>query len=416
VALYMLAISAGIQFLAMKTNKTLLGFYTALALVWSTSALAQTPANDNFANRTVLSGSSISFGGSLAGATLETNEPTTYPGSTYWTNGASGSLWWSWTAPVSTAVNIWFPPPQSGINRLAVYTGTDPSALTVVDYLVAPAGRYLAFSVTAGTEYQIQVVGADLQPFSVQLTATNPPVFVFQPQDCTVSPYGSAIFSAMASATNNGPFTTYQWYFNGVPLPGQIFPSLLIHGVTTNQAGIYSVTASNIGGVMPGGSATLTVTDTNPVPRLAVLPPGTSKLQFNLTGEPGRWYKIESSTDLQNWTNASWLQLTNPTTLVSIPRLAPIHFVRASLDAPTDVCVAQLKQMRWAGMIWLIETKELVSATVPLSFLVPYLPTNSQTGAIPFCPENGIYSAEWAVTNRPTCSLKGHGHAIADPQ
>jgi hypothetical protein len=402
------------QFLAMKTQKRLLGLLAALALVCTTGAFAQTPANDDFANRTVLSGSSISFGGSLAGATLETGDTNN---AFYWIGtGASGSVWWTWTAPESTTAVIWFTGPSSGTNRLAIYSGTNFGGLTAINYLYPPVGRYMTFDATAGTAYQIQVIGTDTQPFTAQLTATNPPVFVFQPKDCTVSPYGSAVFSAMASEPPY-PSTsrnTYQWYFNGVPLPGQTFPSLLIHGVTTNQAGTYSVTASNIGGVMAGGSATLTVTDTNPVPRLAVLPPNGPNLRFNLTGEPGRWYKVESSTNLQNWTNASWLQLTEPTTLVSIQRLGPTHFVRASLDAPTDVCIAQLKQMRWAGRIFMIETMQPEVATVGISDIVPYLPITNYSP--PFCPEDGIYSSNWTVTNRPTCTLEfqGRGHLISN--
>jgi hypothetical protein len=397
----------------MYTQKRLSVFFAAVALVWSTGVFAQTPANDDFAHRTVLTGSSISFGGSLAGATLEPNEPAFYPS---FTNDATGSLWWTWTAPVSTTVTMWFSTTTAPHMYLTLWGGTNFSGLTPLNSTLRPAGRYMAINVTAGTAYQIQVLGDSTQPFTVQLTATNPPVFVFQPQDCTVSPYGSAVFSAMASQLSTSTSrNAYQWYFNGVPLAGQTFPSLLIHGVTTNQAGTYSVTASNIGGVMQGGAATLTVRDTDPVPRLAVMPPSGSNLQFNLTGEPGRWYKLESSTDLQNWTNAAWLQLTNPTTLVSIPRLAPNHFVRASLDAPTDVCIAQLKQMRWAGRIWMIETMQQEVAAVYISDIVPYLPISNFSP--PFCPENGIYSSAWPVTNNPTCSLglQGRGHVITDP-
>src|SRR5215813_12717626 len=99
-------------------SKRLFGFFAALALV-SAKAFAQTPANDDFANRTVLSGSSISFSGSLAGATIETGE---IRSPFYWTVGANGSVWWTWTAPASTTVVLWFSSPQSGTNRLAVYT------------------------------------------------------------------------------------------------------------------------------------------------------------------------------------------------------------------------------------------------------------------------------------------------------
>jgi hypothetical protein len=398
----------------MKTHNRFFNFFAMLEFISATATFAQTPANDDFANRTVFTGSSTTFTGSLAGATVETNEPNR----TYYGIGASGSVWWTWTAPASTTVVIWFSSPQSATNRLAVYTGNTLGGLTLITDIVPfpPPGLYVSLNAAAGTTYQIQVIGADIRPFSAQLTATNTPVFIFQPKDCIVSPYGSAVFSALASKPPpllHSVKSSYQWYFNGTPILGQIYPSLLIHAVTTNQAGTYSVTASNIGGVTAGGSATLTVIDTNPVPSLSVLPPNGSNLQFNLTGEPGRWYKVESSTDLQNWVNPTWMRLTNPTTLVAVQRLAPTHFVRASLDVPTEICVAQIKQMNWAGLVWGIDTLQLADAPVTASSLAPYLPLDMY-GRIPVCPEGGTY---WfgAVTNPAWCTLTARGHRIPDP-
>ena len=164
-------------------------------------------------------------------------------------------------------------------------------------------------------------------------------------------------------------------------------------------------------------SATLTVTETNPVPSLAVLPPNGPNLRFNLTGEPGRWYKVEFSKDLQDWTYSGlpiWLQLSNSTTLVSIPRLAPTYFVRASLDVPTEVCVAQIKQMNWAAMVWAIETQQDVNATVTAAVMMPYVPLNSE-GMLPYCPEYGTYSFGLVRTNAVSCSLRTRGHVIQDP-
>jgi hypothetical protein len=411
----MLATSQGTRVLAMKIQKGILSFFVTIVLLSVNPLFAQAPPNDNFNNRTVLTGSSITFGGSLSGATLEPGENyTSYYSIPSW---ATASIWWTWTAPVSSPVVIAISRAQQSYNDVAVYAGTNLNALTIANYefFVSPAGRYVRFNATAGTSYQIQVAGSDIQPFSLQLTATNAPVFIFQPQNCTVSPYGSASFSAMASGPHSylvQPNTKYQWFFNGTPIAGQIFPSLVVHGVTTNQAGNYSVTATNVDGIALSSVVTLTITDTNPVPGLAVLPLNNPNLlQFNLTGEPGRWYKVESSTNLQNWVNPIWLQLTNPTVPLSIQRLTPNHFVRASLDVPTEVCVAQLKQMHWGTTIFAIENEKNSTDTYSLNDVHWYCPVNSN-GLMSPCPEDGIYSPGATITNAPTCTLHARGHVI----
>jgi hypothetical protein len=412
----------------MNTNKTLFGFYTALLLVSTTGALAQ-PANDNFDNRTVLSGSSITFTGTLAGATFEPAETNyTFPG----ISGSGRSVWWTWTAADSTAVVVAMRPeswPNLTNGVLEVYSGASLDALTRAGTpaeVTKPPSGYVRFDATAGTSYQIRVAwfgtGGGDGPFILQLTATNPPLFIAQPQNCTVSPYGSAFFSSIATGPAPPPRTTvgpgtmtasYQWFFNGVPLLGETYPCLLIHGVTTNQVGSYSVIASNVGGIMQSDSATLTVVDTNPVPRLVVLPPDNANLRFNLTGEPGRWYKVESSTNLNDWINPTWLQLTNPTALVSVPRLAPNHFVRASLDVPTDVCVAQLKQMWWAAHMFEMDNRKSPVDTYGLADLETYIPLTS-IGLLPLCPEGGYYSSAAFLRDPPTCQFHNRGHVITD--
>jgi hypothetical protein len=411
----------------MKTHKAFFSFFTALALILATSALAQTPPNnDDFAHSTVLTGSSITFTGTLVGATVEPAETNS---SFAWGWPLGRSVWWTWTAPESTAVVVAIQP-EGWANTtnavLSVFGGTDLNALSSLGYLEAneftkPPCGYVRFLATAGTSYQIRVSaytnsGSVGGPFTLKLTATNPPVFVVQPQDCTVSPYGSAFFSAIATGAQPylSPLTVYQWYFNQVPIPGEIYPSLIVHGVTTNQVGTYSVTASNLGGVSQSAVVSLTLVDTNPVPRLSPLRPiSSSLLPFSLTGEPGRWYKVESSTNLHDWINPIWLQLTNPTTLVSVPRLAPNHFIRASLNVPTDVCVAQLKQLWWGVHLFRINNSFPDSQPYGLYDARPYCPTNSD-GFFLLCPEGGRHDAGGSVRNPPTCTLQSHGHVIAD--
>lgn len=421
-ALRLLLLDGARRSSALNMSKRHIGSFALVMLVSATGALAQSPPiNDDFINRTVLTGSSLAFSGTLAGATLESAEPNDPFGNPL--NG--GSVWWTWTAPASTTVVIAMQRDYSAGDYvqtyLSVYTGTNLSALTQMDEesFDRPPGRYVAFSATAGASYQFRVAGDWGRPFSLKLTATNPPVFITQPADCQVSPYGSAFFSAIAEGLrswNRGhPSTTYQWAFNGVPIPRQTAPSLLIHNVTTNRAGRYSVIASNAGGIMESSPAMLTVNDTNPVPRLAALRPGApTQFSFALTGEGGRWYKIESSQDLKNWVSPGWVQTTNATSFLSVPRLGPTHFVRASLNVPTDVCVARLKQLRAAQYLYAIEFKLSPSSPVALSDIMPYLSLGA-AGNILSCPEGGSYGPPATILGKPDCSIHGRGHEITDP-
>src|SRR5947207_1022701 len=67
-------------------------------LCFETSSFAQSPPiNDNFENRIILSGSSVTFAGTLANATIQAGEPST----TYYHGWVDATVWWSWTAPAT---------------------------------------------------------------------------------------------------------------------------------------------------------------------------------------------------------------------------------------------------------------------------------------------------------------------------
>ena len=403
--------------------------FCALVLLASIAgAFGQSPPpNDDFANRIPVTGSSLIINGTLAGATYEDPVETANPPPNieYMPSvPGGGSVWWTWTATQSTTVVIQAVrdnPAIDQVGEIAVYTGSNLNSLTLaaVNGFDVP-GRYARFSASAGVSYQFRVWGTWGGPFTLKLTATNPPVFVKQPQDCVVSPHGSALFSSLA--TGPRPIypldrtASYQWSFNGVPIGGEIFPTLVIHNVSTNQAGGYSVIASNVGGITQSATAILTVTDTNPVPRLAALSPTNPALMnFSLIGEGGRWYEYESSQDLKTWGNRVWFQPSNATTVLSIPRLTPAHFVRSSLNSSTDVCVAQLKRMRDSCVIMAIEESLPAKHTVTLANLERFIPLD-ETGNLPHCPEGGIYSPPASILfDNPTCNIHGHGHAITDP-
>jgi hypothetical protein len=111
-------------------------------------------SNDAFTNPWLLVGTADEVLGTNIGASRQASEPFHWPG----TGGAS--VWWTWQAPVTGWVTI------STYNStfdtvLAVYTGTQVSALTLVanndDY--GDSTSQVDFVATAGTFYRIAVDG-----------------------------------------------------------------------------------------------------------------------------------------------------------------------------------------------------------------------------------------------------------------
>jgi sugar lactone lactonase YvrE len=97
--------------------------------------------------------------------------------------------------------------------------------------------------------------GSSTTVLTVAITAVVPPGIATQPQSQTV--YAGASVSFGVAATGN-PAPAYQWYLNGLPIPGATNPIYSIASASAASAGSYTVTVTNIGGQI-SGSATLTI-------------------------------------------------------------------------------------------------------------------------------------------------------------
>ena len=146
--------------------------------------------------------------------------------------------------------------------------------------------------------------------------AATAPVISKEPLPLTIAVGGLAVFEA--EATGTGPLQ-FQWRVNGTNLVGQTNASLSLLNVTTNDAGLYSVAVSNFVGAAFSQAVPLTVTP--PAPNgLFGSPSFTSRgLQFQVTGTPGRTYRLETSPDLANWTEVTTLLNQNGTLLLIDP-------------------------------------------------------------------------------------------------
>jgi thiol-disulfide isomerase/thioredoxin len=132
------------------------------------------PANDMFANRTVITGTNIVVTGSSVGATKEPGEPN-HAG-----NAGGASVWWSWTAPSAGTVTI--TTARSSFDTvLGVYTGSSVSSLSMVasnDDENTDGDIYtskVVFDVMWNQTYQIAVDGYDGGSGSVQLSVQLTP-------------------------------------------------------------------------------------------------------------------------------------------------------------------------------------------------------------------------------------------------
>ena len=88
-----------------------------------------------------------------------------------------------------------------------------------------------------GSEDNGSVTSAD-----ATLSVLSPPEIIQQPQSQTAVAYNDVFFSVTAGG--QGPFT-YQWRFNGIPIPGAINSILALPNAQPGQAGTYSVVVYN---------------------------------------------------------------------------------------------------------------------------------------------------------------------------
>ena len=399
---------------AFRLGYTLLCLTLGLAV---SKCLAQAPPNDEFTNRIVLTGSSLTFTGDCAGATFDCDNEPWYD---YW--GHAPTIWWTWTPQESSPVII----ERTGdlavkYGCVVVYAATNisrdlygheecgfPLGGYESGFKLLPYGQYAVFSATAGTSYQIRLGSFDPGPISFRWTATNAPIIRVQPRTQTVSSKTSALFTV--SAIGIKPLQ-YQWRQHGSDVPGatnQLFP---IHNVSPALAGDYCVVVTSATGSSTSAVARLIVSPNDPNP--AVMPAGLvngTNFQFVVTGEEGRSYLTDLSTDLVTWPSPygrTVLINTNVTTTLQVPATGPKRFVRLTPYHPVnDVCNCNLKMIRFA--IWQFgeENHKINTETVCLSDLLPYLPG----GILPQCPSS-VETPSYHVTDvqtAPGCWPGGH--------
>ncbi len=135
----------------------------------------------------------------------------------------------------------------SGSEPLSYRWQKDNVTLAAVSRISGTATRDLVItSVTAADEglYRCVVSNAAGETASqaARLEIIQPPAVVAPPASQLVLAGSNVLFEVVVSGSS--PFT-YQWMFDGVPIPGATGPGYAIPSVSTDQAGRYSVRVDN---------------------------------------------------------------------------------------------------------------------------------------------------------------------------
>ena len=227
-----------------------------LCLTYSPPSSPLPPANDDFENAILLTGTNATVTGSNVGATTE-------PGETNYIDRSlvGASLWWTWTPEQNGTLTV-APSPQSSFDALlGVYTGGNISNL----FLVASVsyGSPATFNVTAGTQYYIMVGGDDGEQGAFSFNfgefvcfppEPNPPVFTTS--QTNESDGIHVIFCADVQGTDLAP---YVWsvispsHFISTFDNGNCFE--VVVPATNEQDVIVNLTVSNPCGTSGGNSS-----------------------------------------------------------------------------------------------------------------------------------------------------------------
>jgi len=95
-----------------------------------------------------------------------------------------------------------------------------------------------------------------LESDPIVVSVIQPVAIVSQPAAATAAIGGKAVFAVVV--TGSAP-VSYQWYFNGEPLAGQISAELVIENVAALGGGTYTVTATNASNSVDSDGAELTI-------------------------------------------------------------------------------------------------------------------------------------------------------------
>lgn len=138
----------------------------------------------------------------------------------------------------------------------AIGGATGPT-FTIGSMRILDVGVYYGVvSNSAGSTSSGKVTLISLSLITVPGPGTSAPAFTTQPVSQAVAPGGSVVFTSTA---NGSPAPSYQWRKDGANIGGATGSSYSLTGISSANAGRYTVVATNSAGSATSNAATLTI-------------------------------------------------------------------------------------------------------------------------------------------------------------
>jgi cyclophilin family peptidyl-prolyl cis-trans isomerase len=162
----------------------------------------------------------------------------------------------------------------NSVSAASIYPGDGP--LAALSFSATSSNPEVISATVNGSVLNISPVGGGVATVNVTATDTNgatvassvsvsvagtnaarAPAITSQPQPAVRLAAGTTPTVALAVAATGSPAPSYQWRRNGVPLPGENAPTLVLNRATEAQAGAYSCVVTNSNGSVSSDTSTV---------------------------------------------------------------------------------------------------------------------------------------------------------------
>jgi uncharacterized delta-60 repeat protein len=184
------------------------------------------------------------------------------------------------------------------------YLGADGTQAWVSRFNSGGGVNDTAIGLALDTQFNVYVAGQAFNNLDYALIKYSPglmaPQIATQPQSQTVAIGQQASFTVQAWGT--APLS-YQWTFNGTPVPLATNSRLMLNNARMNDNGTIAVIVTNAAGSVSSAAAKLTVLNITNVTSPTITSPAldSSGFSFRFSVPQGLGYVVLASSDLVNW-------------------------------------------------------------------------------------------------------------------